>query len=73
MGPPVGRARKEVLVLLNETKSDSRKQQNPLDFELGKDLFVSELLCDNCKFGMQGRCEADPPCATYKYLEEKFL
>lgn len=42
-----------------------------MNFTLAKDMFISEMLCDICKYGLNGDCEADPPCETYRYLEGK--
>lgn len=42
------------------------------DFESKTDLFISEILCDECKNAApHGKCDAEPPCETYDYLESK--
>lgn len=54
----------------NEDLTGSEGSGGGCEYEFDTDKFVSEILCDNCRY--KGLCSGDPPCEFYKYVEEMF-
>jgi len=50
--------------------SEKTKKKQQKEFNFAGDYFISQILCDMCDFGKSGECTAEPPCKTYKAVED---